>query len=474
MPLDAAQKRAIARVSVPVDNRFSRGTGFLVADGGLVLTAFHVIGDHERRKPYPGTITLAFGDPDDGKQVTTTATLIPDRSSAVEDWALLRCDQSLPGIAPFELAPLEDGYDLLWETYGFSDAAPDKGQVYGGKVRSLGKKIQLFSDEAASGQSSRVKGLSGSPCLVYGRAVGLILRANIKAEAHGVKAASEGTLYARSIAEIAARCNELKLRAEEPPLTPFVAHYLQPAAKQLLPVLADALHISTGALPPDHLVREAAQQLIELGVREACGTLAKLVAAIERRDALRILELIAACSVHRDAASRLRQALSTKGPEQAACVNATRPVTGERYIVRAGEAYPGWKQYLRTVPNIGPEGQPAALIAQVEEVLADALKCPREELDGELDALGYDDPPLVVVVPPPLPAPAVAAALRARYPTVRFVFLAGDDVAASFPAEYPTVVLVEPRLVAEHEREQERAFSSAQRKIDAAYRALEG
>ncbi|WP_437981396.1 S1 family peptidase [Sorangium sp. So ce117] len=474
MPLDTVQKRAIACVSVTSSAGTSRGTGFLVAEGGGLLTAFHAIGDRKTGELYSKTIRLAFGDPGDQEPFVTTAELVADRFSAAEDWALLRCKAVPEGAAAFQLARLEPGYELRWETYGFPDAAPVRGQVYGGVVRSLGSRIQLFSEEASAGESSRVRGLSGSPCIVHGRAVGIVLNANMKEDAPELKTAREGTLYARSIAQIAARCCELTLPAERPQLAPYVAQFLQPAAPHLLPELVGALGIPSGALSPDQLVREVAHQLLELGVKEACAALEKIVAGVPKPNALRILEIIAACSVHRHAADRLRQAFSEKVDRRAVCVNATRPATGERYVLRAGASYPGWKKYLRTVNNIGAEGQPAAIIAQVKAVLADALNCPEDELDSELDDYGHDDPPLVVVVPPPLPAPAVSAALRARFATARFVFLAGETVASEFPAEYPTVVVVEPLLVAEHEAAQERAFLRAQKRLDDAYRALGG
>jgi hypothetical protein len=471
MPLDAAQKRAIARLSVATGAGQSRGTGFLVG-GDRLLTAFHVVGDRKTGKAFQGTLEVAFGDPREGKSTMATARLLPDRFSAEGDWALLACDAVPPGVAPFELARLEQGYDLSWETYGFSDAAPDRGQVYGGVVRSLGATIQLYGLEAAAGESSRVKGLSGSPCLVHGRAVGILLSANVKEEAPGVKAAREGTLFARSIAEIARRCPELTLRAEKPPFTPHVAQFLQPATPQLLPVLIQSLGLPTSALPPDQLSREIAQRLLEVGVKDACAALAEVVAGVPKLDANRILELVAACSVHQDAAERLRQAFLMKVDEQAVCVNAARPDTGKRYILRAGENYPGWKRYLRTVSNVGSEAQPAALISEVRELLADALKCSDKELEEELAARGHDAPPLVVVVPPPLPAPTGTAALRGAFPTVRFVFLAGETVADTFAAEYPKVMIVEPLLAPGHEAEQEKAFSRALKSLEEAYRAL--
>src|SRR5688500_4679417 len=90
-------KRAVARITVGGEAG-SRGTGALVSDTGLVLTAFHVVADHAKslktRKAeyFAGPILVVFGDPKD-KNTWTSGDGSAERTSYFsidDDWILLQ------------------------------------------------------------------------------------------------------------------------------------------------------------------------------------------------------------------------------------------------------------------------------------------------------------------------------------------------------------------------------------------------
>lgn len=197
-------KRAIARIKVGA----SRGTGAFVHNHPpTLLTALHVIAD--TREPntfelearlYGREATLRFGDPDDGGVVERKARLDPDTLRALPelDLCLITFVEAPPArsLPVFGAALRTDG--VPFETYGFPDAAPEKGLVIAGSITDAGSG-QLYAPEAAAGVGLSVAGLSGAPCLVHDTVVGVIVE-SLGASARGKAINVGGALFVRDVA----------------------------------------------------------------------------------------------------------------------------------------------------------------------------------------------------------------------------------------------------------------------------------
>lgn len=197
--MDEVTRQGIARIVVlrggePV----SRGTGCLVSEDGLVLTALHVVagGDENSPEPLGGEIQLCFP----GHR--TSATLLEDCWCSRDDWALLRCEAPPPAVPPIPLTELRSSGEH-WETFGFPDANPRDGMVISGTVRDHLADLagvpafQLFSVEAAAANGAPVRGLSGAPVLIDGAAAGHLRFALMR---DGMAVA--GTVYACPAARV--------------------------------------------------------------------------------------------------------------------------------------------------------------------------------------------------------------------------------------------------------------------------------
>jgi WD40 repeat protein len=201
--MNQAIQSAIARIDIMQGGKsLGRGTGFLVGDG-LVLTAFHVVGNRfgNPPAPYPGEIVLTFPGH------VSKAVLDEKLWNHKEDWALLRCD-SPPPSCPLPLAELNSS-GLDWLTFGFPDTNP-QGMVQTGRIKNEHAELdgvhafQLFSEEAAAGNGAPVKGLSGAPVMIRNAVVGLMRFALMKEQL-----TVAGTLYACPITLILEKTGDL-------------------------------------------------------------------------------------------------------------------------------------------------------------------------------------------------------------------------------------------------------------------------
>lgn len=180
-------KRAIARVDAEGDAGKKTGTAFYVG-GKYALTALHVVADTRTGRPtFLRTVKLQFQD----APSQVGAAVVSDLWSAEGDWAVLECETA-PDAIPIELGPVP-AQDTEWLTYGFPEISPAgmtiKGTVRDPSLRRLPQPnelpphplLQLYCEEAAAGQGARMHGFSGAPCLINGKAVG-ILRSTLTEE----------------------------------------------------------------------------------------------------------------------------------------------------------------------------------------------------------------------------------------------------------------------------------------------------
>lgn len=172
-----ALKRAVARVRDPAAAAGAwLGSAFFIGEG-LALTAWHVVAPVAAAPavdPAAAALRVRLEFADIGHD--TDATLLAHDDAA--DWALLRCAQppTVPPLRP--AAVVADNAD--WTAYGFPGLVA-QGLVVHGQVRDAAASqavrmpaLQLFCQEAAAGQGAPLHGLSGSPCVVDDRVVGLL------------------------------------------------------------------------------------------------------------------------------------------------------------------------------------------------------------------------------------------------------------------------------------------------------------
>jgi hypothetical protein len=164
-------KAAVARVTSAGQGEPQwLGTAFYIGQG-FVLTAAHVL--DAAKAPVAGMgVQLAF----EVVGHLTDARLVAFDARA--DWALLRCD------APPPVAAIACGgalaADAGWTAFGYPGLVEQGARVVGTVRDPRGFEepelpaIQLFCDDAAAGAGAPLAGLSGSPCMVDDRAVGIL------------------------------------------------------------------------------------------------------------------------------------------------------------------------------------------------------------------------------------------------------------------------------------------------------------
>ena len=174
-------KLAIARVvpdTAGAPGTTLLGTAFYVG-GGYALSALHVVADLSRDPPAPraAAFWLDFGEL--GHQTGADAIA----QDPVNDWVILKCAKP-PLIEPIECGATP-ARDAPWTAFGFPEIN-QAGQVIDGTVTDQRARdplaassrrveaIQLWCKQAASGTGAPLHGFSGAPCLVGGKAVGLL------------------------------------------------------------------------------------------------------------------------------------------------------------------------------------------------------------------------------------------------------------------------------------------------------------
>lgn len=199
--MDDSIRAAICRIDIMKDGAcLSRGTGTLVAKG-VVLTAFHVVGDRRSSPPapYPGDIVVTF------PSGATSGTLFVPHCDQRTDWALVQVAAALD-IRPVPFAPAcESG--ASWESFGWPDTNARDGMTHTGTITydraelDSCRVLQLFCNEAAAGAGEKVRGLSGAPVLVKNAIAG-VMRFSLMTDGR----TEAGTLYGVPADVIISRC----------------------------------------------------------------------------------------------------------------------------------------------------------------------------------------------------------------------------------------------------------------------------
>ena len=191
-------KSAIGRLEVRLANTIvSRGTCFLISDR-QVITAAHVIMEAGENEIHVSQKTISIQFP----AITIGAVLLPVSFNQKQDWAILTLDESVD-IIPLQLCSSVP-FGKEWLTYGFPDYSPTDGVICEGTISDPIATIkdcwaiQLHCREAAN--NAPIRGLSGGPCIVGKKVIGVIRSAIIDARSD---LPVSGVLYATPIESIA-------------------------------------------------------------------------------------------------------------------------------------------------------------------------------------------------------------------------------------------------------------------------------
>ena len=442
MPISDDQKAAICRITPHTSHPSARrGTGFLV-DKELVLTAFHVVGDAKTGTLYAESFRFEFRLGIRNAKVFETASVDVVKSDRDQDWALLRCKEP-PPIAALPIGPLRNSYLIHFDTFGFPDAAKVKGMPYSGTINALGAEIAMFAASALEQRASKIEGLSGSPCIVNGVAVGIVVESSDPMRQNSTQG---GMMFAVPISIVAEAYADLPFPKELPPFVAEVAQALEPgpllkrvAAQEKLPEAASG--------DPESLRMAVAGHMLRGGVYRTNRMLQQLRQLLAIDAAERILFCAGSLWVHEDAAAALARAVTPPAAATIA-INAALDDTALRYLHRAGYpscGHPGWTRFVGVLTPPQGEQQIDALLASTRELLQHHFKCEAPEIAGELMYAGERGEPVFAVIPPPPPSAKAMAALRRDYPTVRFVLLAGEAL-TEMGAALGDIVMLEPRI----------------------------
>jgi hypothetical protein len=304
--------RAVGRITL---GDGSHGTCFLISSDGLVLTAFHVVANRDQSLAKlapvwrPGPYEVAFGDPSTPATRWTTgaATVYLERYSIDDDWAMLEIARPPADVVPLQLADYElPRADNAFATFGFPTVKSSIGGVYHGTV--LNWQAQLAELDAANLEADAkggedAGGISGAPCVVDNRAVGIVIRSLANARGQAVTR----SLYAVPLARAAHGLKGLV------------------AWDDARPVVFQKLVV--GKLPADRSLLEAAAGVLGIpGVAEKAPIARRLLASkLEvARDALAecyldgsavgpIIERVAAMRLNADAVAKVRTPLTRDG-----------------------------------------------------------------------------------------------------------------------------------------------------------------
>lgn len=175
----ALVKPAVARVA-DAEESASRwlGTAFYIGDG-YALSALHVVAAVEGTAvtPRAASLKLEFLD---ASHACTAQIAAHD---VANDWVVLRCDAPWPAVTPIPCGLPATRGDF-WLTYGYPTIARN-GLVFDGRVIDADgrdplepggsvRALVLYAEQAAAGLGAPMHGFSGAPCIVGGRAVGVM------------------------------------------------------------------------------------------------------------------------------------------------------------------------------------------------------------------------------------------------------------------------------------------------------------
>jgi len=349
------RRSAAVRVSAGRD----QGSGFVAStEHALIITARHCVADVVDDEP--GTVTLYFLDPADwGRSdpafAERTGMVIARGAAVDDDWAVVRVAGGLPPWAQaLELSEGEIADGDAWSTTGYPPALGEIGDDFAGEVEMAAALVKLV-DPTAPGRG--VSGVSGAPCIIEGRAHGVIARADERN-----RISTTGRFYAVPFSRVAGDMHRALAAAARPRTAPGEA---APAGPELRfdrdpPFLDQAESCLEGGIGlrriVEDLLRESADDLQRLArflarralVRGITVSTEIALRALIRRpsDACELIELAAAQWFPATSARWLAAQLTSPPPApRAAALNVGCPDFATLCVRRAGyelNGEPAW------------------------------------------------------------------------------------------------------------------------------------
>jgi hypothetical protein len=414
-----------------------------------VMTAAHVVAsaNDSQAGHALSDIQLIFGNPDGNGVTVAGARVIHFDASA--DWAVLQLPDGAPAIAgrPFRLREPSIMDGLQWNTFGYSSIAPDHGQAYGGVVLTDSSLFQLRVDPTQGSP----RGLSGSPCLVDGEVIGVVV------ESPQIQLTD--TLYARSVANLGKACADARVLPKSAPYVRYVAKQLTPFEEHLWRTAA-LLGLATNAEEAEKIILKSRLPL-RVALEMMTGTEATLRSIRNLRRAFEdlkdkdedkpltvareLLELASRVWIDSGTIVQLRRALDA---EQVVILNTDKADVVGSYLHRLN-----WMEEVSD-----PERYSLAFCVDPAAPTSNAVKVAFDE--AVLHVLGRRHPSAQVALAKhdhdgePLVAwfrglPEVSTIkalrdLRGGYERVRLLFVVGEQSPVLLEAEYSDGVILTP------------------------------
>lgn len=372
-------KRAIARISV---GNKPYGTGFLVRkDPPVVATAFHVLAN-TRVTPYQrygATFTLRFGDPRTEKTPFTTDASNILAANVENDWALLQLDKA-PPCEPIPALPLRKRWiPPGWMTYGFPNDAPEIGLVCSGHVEDI-ERGQIYCHQAAAGTGAQVSGLSGSPCVVDGRVVGILTDSLMDAGSKILKNAA-GSLFYTSIAgprDAHPELFENVARAEDA-LVRELAALFATRPDVLVEKMAEEFALALGSTAAENRSL-LARAMLDEGITRTQAALERIPdGAMSEGDLVTfrrgVLRVVGCGWFDQPLSSAAQVAANATDKRVTLVLNATHADTAGALLYRSGcevAKATQWVRHLKVVPNV--TGSPEDVVREIEALLKNEMR----------------------------------------------------------------------------------------------------
>jgi hypothetical protein len=424
-------RQAIARITVGK----ARGTGFLVCESGLVLTALHVLGDITNGfKPYGAQIRLDFGDKTLNTTWSATATFVlpsvdPNGppTGSVNDWALLQIDEPKP---PYPARPLPlagvrfDPNPVAWDTWGFPTVAPVEGTGYWG---SSAIEADVFEVSCPELHESMVDGISGAPLVVGGDVRGIVQQAFMTQDAAGRLRTEDSKLRARTLRSVMASVGT-QLSWDDYSDLPFEPHVKEAVAGLFRdPVRLSELGKNVGVnvtavrreLLPDKIARRALRQGLEPTYHALMST-----TGLDPKEGAHIVEYVAAAGLQENPVREVRAGLLGEHSELAVLLCSSLALTARFFVWRAryGVATLGaFNKRVLTIDASPDEDEVKYVRSELRKQLAHVTGRRDKKLD---DWIRKGD--LFFVIVPGIVRQEVLEQLAVDFPGARFVYFAAE------------------------------------------------
>ena len=420
--IPAALDRCI--VEICADASSSLGTGFLVSNDRLILTARHVgAGRPSVKVRFPGAALV-------------DAALVEEDASPDRDWALYRAAAVPPGVEPMPAGRLGNlAAEVKWYSIGYANLRGGERGGFLGEVRSTVPTLELYCQEFVGRFYDDARGLSGGPCIVDGEAVALIVDVTYRLADQLIVA---GQVRALPLAQIKPQMVELALGTGpqlpwEEVFTGWV-HKLSPPHRKI----AAGQVGYADPIEGDSLPRQIARRMINQGILGVAKVLEQLHKEFGAEVRDQMFGLAQTLWVSGSAA----ECLAALMQEKRLCMLTTDcDWSAEHHLSRAFSARrPGAVAWPHVLLNVAGAQEPFAdsVVEQAYKTLGEAFRLKSRQLIKQSVELRAPVTAFVACVP----RQDIAERLRKEFPTLVILFMSRVRPSGHTPT-IPTITLDE-------------------------------